>query len=100
MKLILGAVLSLLSLSGPASPQDSQNWRKEMSSGATLGTIRRLFLNHRFAISGYTVNLRGSVLFGWKMARKGRNERYLAVSIVDNVPAAKKGKRQPLSLCG
>lgn len=91
MKRILSALLSLLSFSGLALPQDSPNLRKQLTSGATFGTVRRIFSNQKVVIRGRVVNLSGSVLIDWHIVRKNDDGRYEG-SVLDNLPSTYQGK--------
>jgi hypothetical protein len=91
VKLLTALVLSVLSIPGLAQSQDSNDWRKQLSSDASLGTVRRLFLNQKVIVTGAVVTLRGSVLLEWEVAHKGSGERY-TIGTLDNLSSAYKGK--------
>ena len=83
-------VLLVLFLSAVLSAQ-TQDWRKQLTSDATLGTVRRVFLNQKVTVGGAVVNLGGSVLLMWELAHKDSTGRYQA-SISDHLPSTYKGK--------
>ncbi len=69
----------------------TQDWRKELKSDTTLGTVRRLFMNQKVIVGGAVVNLHGSVLLEWTTAHKDTADRY-QVSISDHLPSTYKRK--------
>ena len=46
----------------------TQDWRKQLKSDTTLGTVRRLFLNQKVIVGGVVVEPRGGVLLEWEQA--------------------------------
>jgi hypothetical protein len=93
MRLACPVVLSLLLLPAYAQNQSPNDWREQLKSGATLGTVRRLFSNQRVIVGGPVVNFgRGSVLLEWTVARTNGDERYVTDVVLDDLSARYKGK--------
>jgi hypothetical protein len=90
MKLVIAVALSICSLPGLAQNQTSNDWRKQLRSDTSFGTIRRLFLNQDVIVTGTVVTIRGSVLFEWQVAHKGGN-RYTTTTL-DHLASTYKGK--------
>jgi hypothetical protein len=77
-----------------AQNSKTEDWRKQLQSGATLGTVRRSFLNQSVILGGTVVTLRGSVLLEWHVVQKNGDRRYEPSAIdIDNLPATYKGKK-------
>ena len=89
MKLIFAVVLSLLPLPGFAQNQNSTDWRKELKSDTTLGTVRQLFLNQKVVVTGTVIS---GGLLEWQMAHKGTAGRY-TIEILNNLWSLYKGQR-------
>jgi hypothetical protein len=93
MRLIAAVVVSLVSLPGLAQSQSTTDWRQQLKSGATLGTVRRVFSNQKVIITGPVVDLGGSVLLHWELARQVGDGRYAhTTDIHDLLSSAYKGK--------
>jgi hypothetical protein len=86
MLLLLPAVLS--------AQTQTQDWRKQLKSDTTLGTVRRLFLNQKVIVSGTVLNLpvQGSVLIEWTLAHKDSPDRYQASTMATRLPSTYKGR--------
>jgi hypothetical protein len=91
MKLVSVSVGILLSLLPAILSAQTQDWRKQLKSDTTLGTVRRLFLNQKVIVGGAVVNLQGSALLEWETAHKDSADRYQA-STMDHPPSTYKGK--------
>jgi hypothetical protein len=92
MKLVSAVVLSVFSLAGLAQSQNSNDWRKQMNSATSLGTVRRLFLNQKVIVAGAAAEiLTESVLLGWGVALRGSGDRYTKLNL-ENLPSGYKGK--------
>ncbi|MGA9628120.1 MAG: hypothetical protein WBQ65_26845, partial [Bryobacteraceae bacterium] len=76
MKLIVAINLSLLSLPGLAHSQSTSDWRQQLKSGATLGTVRRVFSGQKVTITGPVMEPDASVLLFWTLARQVEDGRY------------------------
>ncbi len=84
-------ILLLSSLSAILSAQ-TQDWRKQLNSDTTLGTVRRLFLNQKVIVGGVVVSRGESQhLLEWELAHKDSTGRYQE-SISDHLPSTYKGK--------
>jgi hypothetical protein len=83
-------ILLLSLLPGMLSAQ-TQDWRTQLKSDTTLGTVRRLFRNQKVIVGGAVVNLRGSILLEWETAHKDSSDRYQA-STMDHLSSTYKGK--------
>jgi len=77
--------LSLVSLPVFAQNHDSPDWQKELKSSTTLGTVRRLFLNHKVIVAGPVLDYdqvqaatgkTGRFLLEWHIPVKGSDGRY------------------------
>jgi hypothetical protein len=71
-------------------PAQTQDWRKQLNSDTTLGTVRRLFLNQKVIVGG-PVRSSGGSLLEWELAHKDSTGRYQK-SIGDQLPSTYKGK--------
>jgi hypothetical protein len=69
----------------------TQDWRKQLKSDTTLGTVRRLFLNQKVIVGGVVVSHGESALLEWELAHKDPLGRYQE-SISDHLPSGYKGK--------
>src|SRR5437588_10801324 len=90
---LIGVALVAFALPGFAQDQNVTDWRSQFESGATLGTVRRVFSNQKVTINGPVVDLRGSVLLDWELARQVAGGRYAHTTRLNsNLPSTYKGK--------